>query len=82
MTVALVIAGAPDAPVIGVGPAALNVKSVAKDVPPWVLVICFTSVSLGDTSVLVMAQDAAVAKGKTKLLPVNVPAEQVQAPAV
>jgi len=81
-TLAAVTATAPVAPEIVVGPVAFSVKSVATFVPPWVLEMVLASVNLGLMSVFVMLQVAAWPAAKTKLLPVRVPDEHVQALAV
>ena len=78
---ALVIAAAPVAPLMVVGPAAVSVKSVARAVPPFELTTFFTKVSCGEISVLLMVQVADCPIAKDRLLPDSVPAEQDHAPA-
>ena len=70
---------------IGVGPLALSVQSVASAVPPPVLSSDFVSVrwaGLGGMKVLVMVQVALIPAPSTRLAPVSVPALQDQCPAV
>lgn len=80
-TLAAVTAGVPVAPVIVVGPVAVNGKSVAKDMPPLSLVMVLAKVSFGAMSSLLMVHVAFWPAAKTRLLPVSVPAVQLHAPA-
>ena len=80
VTAALVIAGAPVRPVTVEGPVAVNVKSAMAETPPLSLVTVFAKVSLGAMSLLLMVQVAVWPDPSAKLLPVNVPAVQLQLP--
>jgi hypothetical protein len=68
-------------PVIVVVPLAVNVKSAATAAPPSSLVTVLVKVSFGEISSLLIVQVAFWPAAKTRLLPVNVPAEQPQVPA-
>ena len=56
MTVALVTAPEPDAPVMVVGPVAVRLTVEANTVPPWVLVMVLVSVRTGEMSLSLMVQ--------------------------
>ena len=81
-TEAPVTAALPVTPEIVVGPVAVRKTVLAANVPPSSLVTVFTNVSVGEISLSLMVQLADCPSANTKLLPVNVPAEQLQAPAV
>jgi hypothetical protein len=82
VTWAFVIAGSPAWPVTVVGPVALSVQAVAAAVPPPVLSTGLSRVrNVGGTYVFVIEQLELVPGARTRLLPVSVPAVQLQAPA-
>ena len=82
-TAASVTAGLPLVPLIGVGPSAESVQSFGSAVPPWVLLTCLISVSVGATAVLVIVHVALLPTATVTAVPVEaVPPVHIQAEAV
>ena len=72
------IAPAPKFPVIVVGPVAVSATALAANVPASSLVTVFTKVKIGEMSLSLMVQVAVWPSVNARLLPVKVPAVQLQ----
>ena len=80
ITFAEVIAPPPVTPAIDTGPTALSDTVAAASVPPLLFVTVLTSVKTGAASLLLIVQVATSPAANVRLLPVKVPAEQLQEP--
>ena len=81
-TAALVMAGSPLWPVIGVGPLADRVQAVGRAVPPLTCLVRVRWAAAGGMNVLVIEQLAVSPAARTRLLPVRLPPVHDQAQAL